>query len=144
MRVGIRDGRACDGDATRCGLNGRFGFDQPFFQSQRHRKGLHGRAGFKGVGQGTVTQLFSAQVDTFVRRIAGVIGQRQYFTRLSVQHHHAACLGLVLQDCFSQFLVSKELDLAVNAQLQVFAIHGRHGLTHVLHDTSQTVLDDTA
>ena len=78
------------------------------------------------------------------RKIAGIVGQRQHLPRLNVQDHHAAGIGLVPNHRIPQFLIGKELDLTVNAQLQVPPIHGQSLLTHGFHDTTQPVLDDTA
>ena len=81
---------------------------------------------------------------TFVGLITGVIGQRQHFTRDGVKHDHTACLGLVAQDGIAQFLIGHKLHLAVQAELNVFAVHRRDLLAYVFNHPPQPVLDDAA
>ena len=140
----VADGRASDVDASRGGLDHRLGLDQALLQGQSHSERLHGRARLETVGQGPVAQLLTAEVDAPRWGITGVIRQRQNFAGLGIQHHYAACLGLVLHDCVAQGLVSVKLNFAVNAQLQVLAVDRVHGFTHGFDHTTQPVLDHTA
>ena len=41
-------------------------------------------------------------------------------------------------------MIGKELDLAVNAELDVLAIHRRDLVAHIFHDLAQAVLDHSA
>ncbi len=76
--------------------------------------------------------------------VAGVVGQGQHLAGVGVQHHHAAGLGLVLGHGVAQLLVGKELHLAVDGQLHVAPIDGRHLGAHALDHAAQAVLDDAA
>ena len=93
--------------------------DQARFQRQRDDERLHRRAGLEGVGQRAVAQLRAGEVLALVGLVARVVGQRQHFAGLRVEHHHAAGLGLVLDHRVAQLLVGEELHLAVDRQLQV-------------------------
>jgi hypothetical protein len=126
------------------GLDRRAGGHQPLFQRQRGDEGLHGRTRLETVGERAVAQLRSREVLPVGGRVARVVGQRQHFAGLHVQHHDAAGPGLVLGDRVAQLLVREELHLAVDRQLQVPARHRRHLLAHVFHDAAEAVLDDAA
>ena len=141
--------RVADGEAADLVAPGRCvddGVRRHAVGFQRHGDGdrLHGRAGLEGVGHGAVAQLFAGQVFALVGHITRVVGQCQHLACDGVQHHHAAGLGTVRRDGVAQLLIGKELDLAVNAELDVFAIEWRHGFAHAFDDAPQPVLDHAA
>ena len=86
--------------------------------------------------------MLARQILTLVRHIAGVVGQGQDLASLGIEHHHTARAGFVKLHGIAQFLVSKKLYLAVDAELQVTPIHRRDLFTHVFHHLAQTVFDD--
>ena len=142
--MGVADGRVANIHAPGGGLYLCLGLDQALLQRQCDHEGLHGGARLKAVGQGAVTQLLAAEVLPPRGRIARVIGQRQHLATLHIEHHHAARLGFILQHRFTQFLISKELHLAVNTELDVAPVHWRNILAHRLHHPATAVLDDPA
>ena len=142
MGVRIADGVPAQRElAWRC-LDHGLGLDEAFFERQAHHQRFDRRARLKGVGQRSVAQLRAGEVGATVRHIAGVVGQGQHFTGLDIQHHHTARSGAVVQHGFAQFLVGKELHLAVDGELNVTPIHRRHHLANVLDHMAQTVFDD--
>ena len=142
--MGIADGRAANIQTPRGGLYLCLGLDQALLKCQCDHEGLHGGARLKAVGQGAVAQLLAAEVLPPRGRIAWVIGQRQHLAALHIEHHHAARLGFILQHRLTQFLISKELHLAVNTELDVAPVHWRNILAHRLHHPATAVLDDPA
>ena len=86
----------------------------------------------------------AAQVDPLFGVVAGVVGQCEHFACERVEHHNAAGLRPVGQHRIAQLLVSKELNLGIDAELNVFACFRLHGFTHLLHRASQAVFDHMA
>ncbi len=80
----------------------------------------------------------------FAGLVTRVVGQRQHFAGLHVQHHNTAGFGLVLDDGVFERLKGKKLHLAVDAELQVAPIDRGNLLTHVFHHPPHAVFDDTA
>ena len=114
MRVGVANRRAGNRHRTRRCVNDGGCLDAPGFQGQTDGERLHHRAGFKGVGQGAVTQLRATQIDTFFRVVTRVIGKGQHFTGIGIQDHNTTGLGPVVHDRITQLLVGKKLYLGIN------------------------------
>ena len=142
VRVG--NGGASDVDAPWGGVDHRLGLDTARLQRQTNRERLHGRAGLEHVGERAVAQLLAGQVLALVGHVAGVVGQGQQLAGVGVHHHHAARLGLVQGHLVAQFLVGKELHLAVDGQLHVFSVDRWNGLAHAFDHAAQAVLDHAA
>ena len=141
--VGVTDGEAADTEAAGTGFNQGLRLDAPGLQCHGDRDRLHRRTGLEGVGHGPVAQLLAGQVLALVGNIAWVIGQRQHLAGDRVDHHDAAGLGLARNHRIAQLLISKKLHLAVNAELDVLAVHGRNLLANAFDHAAQPVLDDT-
>ena len=142
--VGVTDREAADVEAARPGFNRGVWRDSSGLKCHPDGDRLHGGARLKSVCQRTVAQLLARQVLALVRLVTWVIGQCQYFTRDGVEHHHTACLGFVTHDRIAQFLVGHKLHLAVQAELDVFAVERRYLLAHIFNHATQAVLDDAA
>ena len=140
----IADREAAHGVAARPGFNDALRRHPTGFQRHRHRDRLHGRSGLESVGHGPITQLLATEIPALVRHVAGVIRQRQYFTGHGIQDHHTAGLSLVRQHRVTQLLISEKLHLAVDRQLQIFAIDGRHLFTDIFNHATQSVFDHAA
>ena len=142
MRIGDRD--PGDVELAGTGVNDCLRRDAPGFQCQADGEGLHHGTGLKGVGQRAVAQLLAREIAALGRHIARVIGQRQHFAGDNIEHHHTASLGLELLYRVMQLLISEELHLAVDAELQIGSVDWRNLLAHILYHPTQTVLDDAA
>ena len=60
-----------------------------------------------------------------------------------MQDHHAAGFGSVGDHSFFDFFVSKVLRLAVNAQLQIFAVFGQDDFANIFYDFAKFIFDHT-
>ena len=78
---------------------------------------------------------FFFQAEDGIRYLVRSRGLGDVYKR-QVQHDHAAGLGLVGNHRVAQLLPGKELHLAVNWQLQVFAINGGHLFAHAFNHTA--------
>ena len=125
-------------------MDGGGGLDQTPVHGQGCHKRLHGRAWLKTVGERAVAQLLTGQVEATVGVEAGVVGQGQDFACARIEHHHTTGLGFLGPHGVDQFLISKVLNLAVDRELQILAIHRWHDIAHILHHTAQSVFDDAA
>ena len=140
----VADGHAGDGDRPGSGVDDGLRLDAPALQANPDGKGLHHRAGLKGVGQRPVAQLLTAQVGAFLRVVAGVVGHGQQLAGVGVQHHHATGMRAVVDHGLFEFLVSEKLNLAVDAQLHVLTRQRRHDRAHIFDHPSATVFDHVA
>jgi hypothetical protein len=120
------------------------GLTRPVSSASANGEGLHGRAGLEGVGQARLRSCSPVRLLALVGHVAGVVGQRQHLAGDRIEHHHAARLGLVGLHGVAQLLVGKELHLAVDGQLHVFARPRGHLLAHVFDHAAHAVLDDAA
>ncbi|OQC11323.1 MAG: hypothetical protein BWX79_01276 [Alphaproteobacteria bacterium ADurb.Bin100] len=142
--MGVADGETADVVLPRACLDDRVRRHTPRFQGCRHRDRLHGRARLEHVGDRAVAQLLTTEVLTLFWLVARVIGQRQHLARDRIQDHDAAGFGLVDLNRIPQLLVRKELDLAVDAELQVTSVDRRHLFADVLDHSAQAILDHAA
>ena len=83
---------------------------------------LHRRARLDHIGYRTVAALLAVGMAGAVGVVGGAVGQRQNFTGLRIQHHHAACFGAVVAHGFIQFFISQRLNALIERHHHIAAV----------------------
>ena len=100
-------------DLVGVGVKPAVGVDFACVQCFGHRKRFHGAARLNHIGDRAVAAAVAVGHTRVVGVVTGRVHQRQNFAGFGVQHHRAARLGLMVNQCFVQLFISNRLDALI-------------------------------
>ena len=95
------------------GVKPAVGIDFACVQRLGHRERLHGAARLNHIGDCAVAAAVAVGTTRIIGVVAGGVHQCQDFAGFGVQHHCAAGLGLMVNQCFVQLFISNRLDALI-------------------------------
>ena len=107
------------------------------------RKGLHGRAGLKLVGDDAVARTLEDHRRAIVRVVRGRVRKRKDFARFDVGNDHGASERFTFFHLLAERLVGNELHARIDRERHVAPGHGFLG-PDVVDDAPEPVADDAA
>ena len=107
------------------GVKPAVGIDFACVQRLGHRERLHGAARLNHIGDCAVAAAVAVGTTRIIGVVAGGVHQCQDFAGFGVQHHCAAGLGLMVNQCFVQLFISNRLDALIQRQHHILAVFRR-------------------
>ena len=126
---------------TRAGIDDGFRLVLARVQAHGHDKRLDRRARLKHVDHGAVAHHRRVEVAPVVRVVGRLIGHRQHFAGLYIDHHQAAGLGTEFDQRVAQLAVRQVLQAQVDGQRQTLARLGVLGDLQIADQVAATILE---